>query len=84
MKEITVYDPNKDARRTKMLWKPYVKPYTCFRIGDEVRVVGEVRRVGLCGTVVKETKRMVVIADDAGHVHWFSLGDVIRADGVYW
>jgi RNase P/RNase MRP subunit p29 len=53
-------------------------------VGEDVTVIGEVRREGLRGTVVRETEKMVVIADDAGFLHWLMLEDVTRTNGVYW
>jgi hypothetical protein len=58
--------------------------YKIYNVGEDVTVIGEVRREGLRGTVVRETEKMVVIADDAGFLHWLMLEDVTRTNGVYW
>ena len=64
----------------RMIW-PSIPPV--FTIGDEVTVVGG-RWAGLNGIVVHETRLRVVVVNNAGFRHWFSLSDASKTYGTYW
>jgi RNase P/RNase MRP subunit p29 len=70
-----------DVKKTKKK-RTKTKLFPIYREGDDVTVVGKVCRWGMRGVVVNETAKMVMIVNDEGFLHWFSLDDVGRSNGM--